>query len=145
MAVFNGCFRLETLFLGKFGSKNENCQFQLKFDTYSNSNMKSSMVMLTLFFLNDTPFYGKFFQKIKILCWSCNLEPWLIWICKSWWWCSFFYFRPFLEVLFKKCIWHFYVTWLISQQVINFTTILKRRHFFLLNVNQFFTYKTQVD
>ena len=27
------CFRLETPFLGKLGPKNENCQFQLKFDT----------------------------------------------------------------------------------------------------------------
>ena len=40
---------LETSFLGKFGPKNENFQFQLKFDTLSNSNMKNSMVMFTLF------------------------------------------------------------------------------------------------
>ena len=40
------CFRLEIPFLGKFGPKNENCQFQLKFGTLSNSNMKNSMVIL---------------------------------------------------------------------------------------------------
>ena len=51
----------------------------------------------------------------------------------------------FCIVLSKKSIWHFDVTLLISQQVINFKIILKRKHFFLLNVNQFFTYKTQVD
>ena len=38
------CFRLETPF-----PKNENCHFQLKFDTYSNSNTKNSVVMFTLF------------------------------------------------------------------------------------------------
>ena len=27
------CFRLEAPFLGKFGSKDQNCQFKLKFDT----------------------------------------------------------------------------------------------------------------
>ena len=27
------CFRPETQFLGKFGSKNQNCQFKLKFGT----------------------------------------------------------------------------------------------------------------
>ena len=38
LSVFNGmvhliCFRLEIHFLGKFGPKNQNCQFKLKFDT----------------------------------------------------------------------------------------------------------------
>ena len=56
MGVFFILLKLETPFLGKFGPKNENCQFQLKFDTQSNSNMKNSMVMFT-------PFYGKFVSK----------------------------------------------------------------------------------
>ena len=38
----------EIPFLGKFGPKNENCQFRLEFGTYSNANIKDSMVMLTL-------------------------------------------------------------------------------------------------
>ena len=38
------CLRLETPF-----PKNENCHFQLKFDTYSNSNTKNSVEMFTLF------------------------------------------------------------------------------------------------
>ena len=40
-------------------------------------------------FFNDTHFYGKFFQKIKIVCWSWNLEPRLIWLRKIRWWCFF--------------------------------------------------------
>ena len=41
------CFKPETLFLGKFGPKNENCQFKLKFGTKTNSNMQNSMVVFT--------------------------------------------------------------------------------------------------
>ena len=45
---FNGnvhffCFR-EIPFLGKFGPKNQNCQFELKFGTYTILNMQNSMV-----------------------------------------------------------------------------------------------------
>ena len=36
-----------------------------------------------------------------------------------------FYFRPFLHVLSKKSFWHFDVTWLISQQVIDFKNNIK--------------------
>ena len=32
-SVLSICFRLEIPFLGMFGPKTENCQFQLKFDT----------------------------------------------------------------------------------------------------------------
>ena len=111
-------------------------------------------------FLNGNIFFmTNLFQKIKIVCWSWNLNWRLILICKiRWWfsfysfldwkyrfwvnlaqkfkivslswnlvarlfrtsiirrWSSFFCFRPFLQVLFKKTIWHFDVTWLISQQ-----------------------------
>ena len=53
------CLRLEIPLLSKFGPKNENCQFQLKFGTLSNSNMKNSMVMLLFFYLNESIlFYG---------------------------------------------------------------------------------------
>ena len=55
------CFRLETPFLGKFGPKKENCKFRLRFDTQCNSNMKNSMVMLTLFI----------FQRYFFLCQIC--------------------------------------------------------------------------
>ena len=40
----------------------ENCQFQLKCDTQSNSNMKNSVVMFTVF-ERKYPFYGKSVSK----------------------------------------------------------------------------------
>ena len=40
-------FGPETHFLGKFGPKNQNCQFKLKFGTYTNSNMQSSLMLFT--------------------------------------------------------------------------------------------------
>ena len=46
------CFRLETSFLGKFGPKNQNCQFKLKFSIQTKSNMQNSMVVLIFSFLN---------------------------------------------------------------------------------------------
>ena len=66
-------FRMETPFLGRFGPKNQNCQFKLKFGTYTNSNMQNSAV-----------------QKIKIVRLSWNLVPRLIWTCRTQWWCSLF-------------------------------------------------------
>ena len=44
--TFSG-FDLEIPFLGKFGPKSQNYQFQLKFGTYTNSNMQNSIVMFT--------------------------------------------------------------------------------------------------
>ena len=93
-------FRLKTPFLGNFGPKNENCQFQLKFHTKSNSNMKNSMVN-SLFF-NSTPFYGNLFQKIKIVCWSWNLELRLIWLCKIRYWCPCFMFWTFFAIIVQN-------------------------------------------
>ena len=37
----------ELPFLGKFGPKNQNCQFKLKIGTKTNLNIKNSMVMFT--------------------------------------------------------------------------------------------------
>ena len=42
-AVYFFCFWPEVPFLGKFGPKNKNCQFQLKFGGSTNSNMQNSM------------------------------------------------------------------------------------------------------
>ena len=50
-------------FLGKFGPKNQNHQFKLKFGTYINSNMQSSMVMLTFSgFDRQYPFWANLIQ-----------------------------------------------------------------------------------
>ena len=40
-------FLPEIIFLGKLGPKNENCQFKLKFGTWTNLNMENSMLMFT--------------------------------------------------------------------------------------------------
>ena len=63
------CFRLEiATHFRKFGRKNSNCQFKLKTGTYTNSNMKNSIVML--FFLCFRPevyFFKKhLFEKSKL-------------------------------------------------------------------------------
>ena len=44
--------------------KNQNCQFKLKFGTFTNSNMQNSMVLLILSILDRKhPFLGKFGPK----------------------------------------------------------------------------------
>ena len=60
-------FVSKLLFLGKFGLKNQNCLFKLKFGgTLSNSNMLNSMVMFTFLFLTiEIPFLDKFSPKFK--------------------------------------------------------------------------------
>ena len=62
------CFWPEVLILGKFGPKHKNCQFKLKFGTYTNSNMQNSMVVFTFFkFRPEILFWSNWFQKIKIV------------------------------------------------------------------------------
>ena len=61
------CFGLETPFLGKFGPKNENCQFKLKFGTKTNLNKQNSMVVFTFSVLDwKHPLWTNSFQKIRI-------------------------------------------------------------------------------
>ena len=77
------CFWLEMPFLGKFGPKNQNCHFKLKFGTYSNSNMQNSMVMFILSVFDwKYPFWANLVQKVKIISLSWNLVPTLIRISK---------------------------------------------------------------
>ena len=72
-AQFNGCvlffcFRPETPFLGKFGLKNQNCHFKLKYGTKTNSNTQNSMVLFTFSDLErEHPFLANLVQKIKIV------------------------------------------------------------------------------
>ena len=42
----------QILFLSKFGSRNQNCQFKLKFGTLTNSNMQISVVMFNFLFFD---------------------------------------------------------------------------------------------
>ena len=70
MRIFS--FRPETPFLGKFGPKNQNCQFKLKFGTQTSSNMQNLMVMFTLsvfdqkysFWVNSTALKNLYFSFI---------------------------------------------------------------------------------
>ena len=48
------------LFLGKFGPKNQNCQFKLKFGTQTNLNMQDSVIMFVFFVFDQKyPFMRK--------------------------------------------------------------------------------------
>ena len=105
---FNGdvhffCFKPETAFLGKFGSKNQNGQFELKFGAYTNSNMQNSMVVYTLSVLDlkkpfwanlVQPFWANSVQKTKMISFSWNFVPRLIRVCRVQWWCSLSCFKP---------------------------------------------------
>ena len=86
-------FSVELRFLGKFGPKNQNSHFKLKFGTYTNSNMQSSMVMFIYFVFDwKYPFWANLVQKSKIISSSWNLVPGLIRICRIQWCCSRFLF-----------------------------------------------------
>ena len=42
-------------------------QFKLKFDTWTNLNMKNSIVMLFFMFMPEVSFFGNFFPKNQLL------------------------------------------------------------------------------
>ena len=54
-------FWLELPLLGKLGPKNQNCQFKLKFGTYTNSNKQNSVALFC--FRPETLFLGKYGPK----------------------------------------------------------------------------------
>ena len=56
----------ENTFMQIFGPKSRNCQFKVKFGTFSNSNMRYSTVMFTYFVLDQKyPFWANFVQEIN--------------------------------------------------------------------------------
>ena len=64
-------FRLEILFLGKFGPKNQNCQFMLKFGTWTNLNMQNSVEMFNVSAFHwNYPSWANLVQLIKMVCLS---------------------------------------------------------------------------
>ena len=69
-------FRPQIPFLGKFGPKNQNCQFILKFGTWTNSNIQNSMAMFNFsaYYCNYS-FLANLVQLIKIVRLSWNLVP----------------------------------------------------------------------
>ena len=84
---------MEIPFLDKFGPKNQNTHFMLKFGIETNSNMQNSMTLFSFFtFEWKYPFWAKLVQKIKILTLCWNLVLTLIRACRIQWWCPFFLF-----------------------------------------------------
>ena len=83
------CFRVEIPFLDKFGPKNQNCGFRLKFGIQTNPNMQNSIGMFT--FLGFGPkylFWVYLVQKFEFVCSGKSLLPRLIQICRTQWQCS---------------------------------------------------------
>ena len=66
------CFRWETSFMSKFHPKNQNCQFKLHFDTYTNSNMQNSTRLFTFSVLYwKHPFWKMKVKEARLL----SLQP----------------------------------------------------------------------
>ena len=64
----NSSVKLEIPFLSKFSPKNQNNQFQLKFNTLSKSNIKNSIVMFTHFVYERYSFLRQIcFKKSNLL------------------------------------------------------------------------------
>ena len=67
MVVFTFCVLDGNNLLGKFGPKNLNCWFKLKFGTQSNLNMQNSVALFTFSVSGRKhSFWANLFQKIKI-------------------------------------------------------------------------------
>ena len=80
-------------FLEKFGPKNPNCQFKLKFGTKTDPNMENSIVTFTFSVLDlKYTFWTNLVQKVKVVSLSWNLVPTLIRTRRTRWWWSFFLF-----------------------------------------------------
>ena len=76
-------FQPEIVFLGKFGPKNQNYHFKLKFSGQPNSHMQNSVMLLTFFVFDQKyPFWENLVQQMKIVSLRYNLIPRLIQICR---------------------------------------------------------------
>ena len=61
-------FRQQIPSLGKFGPINQNCQFILKFSTWTNSNLQNSVAILNFSAFDwNYLFWANLVQKIKIV------------------------------------------------------------------------------
>ena len=77
------CCWVGILLFGKFGPEHKNCDFKLKFGTYTNSGMHNSVVMFILFVFDwKYRFSENLVQKIKIVTLCRNLVPTLILPCR---------------------------------------------------------------
>ena len=65
--MFTFFFLSENTFMGKFGSKNQNCMFELKFDTLTSLNMQNSVVVFTFSVLDQkNPFFANIFKIVSL-------------------------------------------------------------------------------
>ena len=100
-------FLTENTFLGKFGPKNQNCQFELKFRTRLIWICRTMYNIYGVYFSvldEKNSFWANLVQKIKVVSLSWNLVPRLIWICGIQWWCSLFSFWPKFGPKIQNCL-----------------------------------------
>ena len=84
-------FSSGNILFGKFGPNIQNCLFQVKFGTQINSNMQNSVVVFTFSgFDRKYPFWLNLVPIFTTICFSWNLVPRLIRICRTQWWYSIF-------------------------------------------------------
>ena len=79
--VHFSCYWLKIPFLGKFSPKNQKCEFKIKIDTNTISNMQNSLILFTFFKL-EILFLSKFSPKIQNYLFKVKFGPRLIRICK---------------------------------------------------------------
>ena len=68
--VHFSCYWLKIPFLGKFSSKNQKCEFKIKIDTNTISNMQNSLILFTFFKLEIL-----FLSKFSPICLKWSLVP----------------------------------------------------------------------
>ena len=67
--------RLKAPFLSKFGPKNQNLQFKLRFGTQPNSTRRNSMVIFTFSVVDRKhPFFGESVPKIQNCLWKLKFR-----------------------------------------------------------------------
>ena len=76
LEMFLFLFTTTNALFGRFGPKNQNYQFKLKFGAQSNQNMQKSVVIFTFSVFDwKYPFWVNLIKKIKIVSLSSYLVP----------------------------------------------------------------------
>ena len=132
------------LFFDKLCPKNHYCLLILKFGNYINSNILNLMITFSLLD-RKYPFWAKLahilknnFFRVKLLDVTNTImrNPIMLIFCL----CDVTVIEIFKQVAVVNTAF-----FLLPRIIFNLKVILKRKLSFLLNMNQFFAYKTQVD
>ena len=67
IVMFTFLFSTRNTFMGKFGPKNQNDQFEVKLGSWTNSNMQNSMGMFTFLFSAANTLFGQIWSKMSKL------------------------------------------------------------------------------